>query len=141
MARRSKTHWNARPGRPINGSCITGRSNQRLTVTIGKLPSADALAMVVASAGGGVSNSAPKPCHGTVEITHGSGLLTRYGHLSAFLVKEGQIVDTGAPIARVGSTGRSTGPHLHFEVRQRDLAVDPGKYLAVGKSLARFLGA
>ena len=76
-----------------------------------------------------------------VEITHGSGLLTRYGHLSAFLVKEGQIVDTGAPIARVGSTGRSTGPHLHFEVRQRDLAVDPGKYLAVGKSLARFLGA
>ena len=76
-----------------------------------------------------------------VEITHGSGLLTRYGHLSAFLVKEGQIVDTGTPIARVGSTGRSTGPHLHFEVRQKDLAVDPGKYLAVGKSLARFLGA
>ena len=77
----------------------------------------------------------------TVEITHGSGLVTRYGHLSAFLVKAGQVVDTGTPIARVGSTGRSTGPHLHFEVRQRDVAVDPGKYLSAGKALARFLGA
>lgn len=77
----------------------------------------------------------------TVEITHGSGLVTRYGHLSAFLVKQGQVVDTGTPIARVGSTGRSTGPHLHFEVRQRDVAVDPGKYLSAGKTLARFLGA
>jgi murein DD-endopeptidase MepM/ murein hydrolase activator NlpD len=76
-----------------------------------------------------------------VEITHGTGLITRYGHLSAFLVKQGQIVDTGTPIARVGSTGRSTGPHLHFEVRLGDKAVDPSKYLAVGKRLARFLGA
>ncbi|MBN9309952.1 M23 family metallopeptidase [Devosia sp.] len=76
-----------------------------------------------------------------VEVTHGTGLVTRYGHLSAFLVTEGQIVATGTPIARVGSTGRSTGPHLHFEVRLRDVAVDPGKYLAVGKRLARFLGA
>ena len=76
-----------------------------------------------------------------VEVTHASGLITRYGHLSAFLVKEGQIVDTGTPIAKVGSTGRSTGPHLHFEVRRKDVAVDPGKYLAVGQRLARFLGA
>ena len=76
-----------------------------------------------------------------VEITHLTGLVTRYGHLSAFLVKEGQIVNTGTPIAKVGSTGRSTGPHLHFEVRSKDVAVDPGKYLAAGKRLARFLGA
>ena len=76
-----------------------------------------------------------------VEITHGTGLVTRYGHLSAFIAKEGQVVDTGTPIARVGSTGRSTGPHLHFEVRVGDRAVDPSKYLAVGKRLARFLGA
>lgn len=76
-----------------------------------------------------------------VEITHTTGLVTRYGHLSAFLVKEGQVVNTGTPIAKVGSTGRSTGPHLHFEVRRKDVAVDPGKYLAVGKRLARFLGA
>ena len=76
-----------------------------------------------------------------VEITHTTGLVTRYGHLSAFLVKDGQVVNTGTPIAKVGSTGRSTGPHLHFEVRRKDVAVDPGKYLAAGKRLARFLGA
>ena len=51
------------------------------------------------------------------------------------------MVNTGTPIAKVGSTGRSTGPHLHFEVRRKDVAVDPGKYLAAGKRLARFLGA
>lgn len=76
-----------------------------------------------------------------VEVTHLTGLVTRYGHLSAFLVKQGQVVNTGTPIAKVGSTGRSTGPHLHFEVRRKDVAVDPGKYLAAGKRLARFLGA
>ncbi len=76
-----------------------------------------------------------------VEITHGAGLVTRYGHLSSFLVQEGQVVDAGTPIATVGSTGRSTGPHLHFEVRREDVSVDPNRYLAVGKRLMRFLGA
>ena len=76
-----------------------------------------------------------------VEVTHAAGLVTRYGHLSAFLVKEGQVVNAGTPIAKVGSTGRSTGPHLHFEVRSKDQAVDPGKYLAAGRRLAAFVGA
>lgn len=76
-----------------------------------------------------------------VEVTHGAGLTTRYGHLSAFLVKEGQTVNTGSPIAKVGSTGRSTGPHLHFEVRSKDSPVDPSKYLAAGKRLQRYFGA
>src|SRR6185503_13887622 len=71
-----------------------------------------------------------------VEVTHGNGLVTRYGHLSSYIVKEGQTVDTGTPIAKVGSTGRSTGPHLHFEVRRADNAVDPSRYLAVGRKLA-----
>lgn len=75
-----------------------------------------------------------------VEVTHGAGLVTRYGHLSAFLVTEGQVVNTGSPIAKVGSTGRSTGPHLHFEVRKKDSAVDPGQYLAAGKRLQRYFG-
>ncbi|HWA19668.1 MAG TPA: M23 family metallopeptidase [Devosia sp.] len=75
-----------------------------------------------------------------VEITHSNGLVTRYGHLSSFIVKEGAIVSTGTPIAKVGSTGRSTGPHLHFEVRRDDNAVDPARYLAVGRKLATMIG-
>ena len=74
-----------------------------------------------------------------VEVTHPGGLITRYGHLSAFLVKEGDAVLTGSPIARVGSTGRSTGPHLHFEVRRADNAVDPARYLNAGKILAKIV--
>jgi murein DD-endopeptidase MepM/ murein hydrolase activator NlpD len=96
----------------------------------------------VLSAGTGtVTFAGPKSGYGNVvEISHGDGLMTRYAHLSAFLVKEGQSVSTGTPIARVGSTGRSTGPHLHFEVRRKDGAVDPAGYLAVGKRLRRYFG-
>jgi murein DD-endopeptidase MepM/ murein hydrolase activator NlpD len=74
-----------------------------------------------------------------IEITHTNGLVTRYGHLSSFIAKQGQKVQTGTPIARVGSTGRSTGPHLHFEVRRTDNAVDPSRYLKVGKQLQKIL--
>jgi murein DD-endopeptidase MepM/ murein hydrolase activator NlpD len=64
-----------------------------------------------------------------VYIDHGSGLTTRYGHLSQIDVKVGQTVARGETLGRVGSTGRSTGPHLHYEVRIRDNAVDPLPYL------------
>jgi murein DD-endopeptidase MepM/ murein hydrolase activator NlpD len=74
-----------------------------------------------------------------VEIDHGNGLVTRYGHLNSFIAKEGQRVATGTPIARVGSTGRSTGPHLHFEVRRSDTAVDPARYLKAGQALQKIL--
>jgi murein DD-endopeptidase MepM/ murein hydrolase activator NlpD len=74
-----------------------------------------------------------------VEITHPSGLVSRYAHLSAFLVKEGRTVGTGTPIARVGSTGRSTGPHLHFEVRRADRALDPVPYINAGKKLTAII--
>ena len=75
-----------------------------------------------------------------VEVTHPSGLVTRYGHLSGFLSKKGQQVQTGTPIAKVGSTGRSTGPHLHFEVRQGNSAIDPKKFMEAGKRLQALLG-
>lgn len=65
----------------------------------------------------------------TVEISHGSGMITRYAHMSRFTVSEGQRVDAGATIGGIGSTGRSTGPHLHFEVRINDRAVNPRKFL------------
>lgn len=70
-----------------------------------------------------------------VEVTHSNGLITRYAHLSAFLSREGQKVSTGTPIAKVGSTGRSTGPHLHFEVRKSDQALDPKPFIEAGKRL------
>lgn len=74
-----------------------------------------------------------------VEVTHGNGLLTRYTHLSDYLSHVGQKVTTGTPIAKVGSTGRSTGPHLHFEVRRGDTALDPKQFLDAGKRLLAIL--
>ena len=65
-----------------------------------------------------------------VEIDHGEGLMTRYAHAKVILVKEGEVVTRGQLIARVGSTGLSTGPHLHFEVRQDDRPLDPRAFLA-----------
>ncbi len=65
-----------------------------------------------------------------VEIDHGEGLMTRYAHAKVILVKEGELVTRGQLIARVGSTGLSTGPHLHFEVRRDDKALDPRVFLA-----------
>ncbi|WP_054696082.1 M23 family metallopeptidase [Syntrophomonas palmitatica] len=85
---------------------------------------------IVAAGDGTVTYSAWKPAYGrTIEIYHGQGLTTRYGHNSALLVKEGDKVKKGDPIALMGSTGHSTGPHLHFTVFQGDQAVDPMLYL------------
>jgi murein DD-endopeptidase MepM/ murein hydrolase activator NlpD len=92
---------------------------------------------LVLSAGKGVvSFIGTKSGYGkVVEVTHANGLVTRYGHLSAFLSEKGQRVSTGTPIAKVGSTGRSTGPHLHFEVRKADRALNPKDFLEAGKRL------
>jgi murein DD-endopeptidase MepM/ murein hydrolase activator NlpD len=66
----------------------------------------------------------------TVIIRHPSGYLTLYGHLSQVDVKEGQKVKAGDVVGRVGSTGRSTGPHLHYEVIKDNKPIDPSKFLA-----------
>jgi murein DD-endopeptidase MepM/ murein hydrolase activator NlpD len=71
-----------------------------------------------------------------IEIDHGNGLSTRYGHLSASNVKVGDIVKIGQVIGEVGSTGRSTGPHLHYETRIDGDAVDPQKFLRAGVRLS-----
>jgi murein DD-endopeptidase MepM/ murein hydrolase activator NlpD len=71
-----------------------------------------------------------------VEIDHGNGITTRYAHLSTIAVQEDQIIPAKKVIGRVGSTGRSTGPHLHYEVRIDDDAVDPARFLRVGAQLA-----
>jgi murein DD-endopeptidase MepM/ murein hydrolase activator NlpD len=71
-----------------------------------------------------------------VEIDHGNGLSTRYGHLSEIDVKVGDSVRIGQVIGAVGSTGRSTGPHLHYETRIDGEAVDPQKFLRAGVRLS-----
>jgi murein DD-endopeptidase MepM/ murein hydrolase activator NlpD len=70
-----------------------------------------------------------------VEIDHGFGLATLYGHMSEIDVSEGQVVAAGDLLGRLGSTGRSTGPHLHYEVRVNGEAVNPDKFLLAGEKL------
>ena len=68
-----------------------------------------------------------------VEIDHGLGIRTRYAHLQKILVKRGQVVEFRDKIAEMGSSGRSTGPHLHYEVRVNGRPVNPMKFLKAGK--------
>ncbi len=85
---------------------------------------------IYAAAGGIVSAAEQTPDYGKiVKIDHGSGLETRYAHASLLVVKVGDRVEKGQKIAEVGSTGRSTGPHLHYEIRLDGNALDPRKYL------------
>lgn len=70
-----------------------------------------------------------------VEVDHGNGLATRYGHMSEIDVRVGQEIRIGQVLGRIGSTGRSTGPHLHYETRVDGEAVDPQKFLAAGAKL------
>jgi murein DD-endopeptidase MepM/ murein hydrolase activator NlpD len=87
-------------------------------------------APVYAAAAGTVSFTGVKQGYGNcLEISHGNGLLTRYAHLSRFGAGLGQKVTAGSAIGAIGNTGRSTGPHLHFEVRIGDRAVDPRPFL------------
>ena len=85
---------------------------------------------VFAAAGGVVIYSGPHPQYGfLVEIDHGNDFTTRYAHCSRVLVREGEVVQRGSKIAESGSTGRATGPHLHFEVRYRSVAQNPIRFL------------
>lgn len=85
---------------------------------------------VVAAASGRVIAAEAHPQYGNmVEIDHGNGLVSRYAHASRLLVKEGDLVVRGQKIAEIGSTGRSTGPHLHFEVRLNGVAQNPARFL------------
>lgn len=123
---------------PIPGVAISSGFGRRIDPFVHKLArhaGVDYIAPygtpILASAGGRVRRAGPYGAFGrTVEIDHGAGLVTRYGHTSRILVRVGDIVLPGQPVALVGSTGRSTGPHLHFEILRDGTQVQPGLYLA-----------
>ena len=96
---------------------------------------ADTGTPILAAAGGVVLAQEFHPAYGNmVEIDHGNQLVTRYAHASKTFVRRGDFVRRGQKIAEVGTTGRSTGAHLHFEVLVQGVPQDPQKFLAAGES-------
>lgn len=85
---------------------------------------------IIATAGGVVSWASERYGYGQlIEIDHGNGLKTRYGHNKTILVEVGDVVSKGQVIARMGSTGRSTGPHVHYEILKNNKQINPLKYV------------
>jgi murein DD-endopeptidase MepM/ murein hydrolase activator NlpD len=124
--------------RPIEGGALSSPFGNRIDPLNGGRAfhagldfSAPAGTPIVAAAGGTVAYAGFRADYGwTVEIDHGNGLATRYAHASRLLIGAGALVMPGERIALVGSTGRSTGPHLHFEVLRDGAQVNPRRYLA-----------
>jgi murein DD-endopeptidase MepM/ murein hydrolase activator NlpD len=93
---------------------------------------------VLSVADGVVSFSGVRSGYGNViEVDHGNGYVTRYAHNSRLLGRVGDLVRAGSAIAKAGSTGRSTGAHVHFEVWERGVAVNPRKFLGDQRSAIR----
>ncbi|RYG14728.1 MAG: M23 family metallopeptidase [Burkholderiales bacterium] len=91
---------------------------------------------ILAAAGGVVVTQEFHSAYGNmIEIDHGNDLITRYAHASKVMVKKGDLIKRGQKIAEVGTTGRSTGPHLHFEVLVQGVPQDPQKFLNAGQNL------
>ncbi|WP_422248066.1 M23 family metallopeptidase [Sphingobium sp.] len=89
-----------------------------------------------AAAAGRVAYVGQRQGYGNVvEVDHGNGLMTRYAHLSGFAARVGAKVDRGDAVGRMGSTGRSTGTHLHFEVRLNGQAINPRRFLEARKDV------
>jgi murein DD-endopeptidase MepM/ murein hydrolase activator NlpD len=129
---------NAMPsGRPVNAAYNSSSFGWRVDPFTGQMAFHEGLDFMAesgtpihAAAGGIVVSAEGTPDYGKlVKIDHGSGVETRYAHASQLLVKAGDRVEKGQLIARVGNTGRSTGAHLHFEVRVNGVALDPRRYL------------
>ena len=91
---------------------------------------------IYAAAGGVVVTQEFQSEYGNIlEIDHGNELISRYAHASKVSVKKGDLIKRGQKIAEVGNTGRSTGPHLHFEVLVQGIPQDPQKFLNAGRNL------
>ena len=132
---------------PAPGKQITSLFGNRVDPFFGKLALHSGIdfrqktgTKVRATGDGVVISAGPVGGYGNmVEIDHGNGITTRYGHLSRILVKTGDKIGEGETIALSGSTGRSTGPHLHYEVRRNGQAVDPLRFLNAGMKLTTYI--
>jgi murein DD-endopeptidase MepM/ murein hydrolase activator NlpD len=133
--------------RPIANSPITSGFGARLDPFMGRLAMHTGIDFragvgypIRATAAGTVITAGYTGGYGKmVEIDHGNGLTTRYAHMSRILVKAGDVVAMGAVVGSSGSTGRSTGPHVHYEVRADGEALDPMRYIRAGGELAPLL--
>ena len=126
--------------RPVDGSWSASGFGWRIDPITGQVALHEGIDFIAetgtpihAAAAGVVMTAEYHPAYGNmVEISHGGDLLTRYAHTSKMLVKPGQLVKRGEKIAEVGTTGRSTGSHLHFEVRLKGVAQNPARFLMAG---------
>jgi murein DD-endopeptidase MepM/ murein hydrolase activator NlpD len=126
---------------PVNGSISSHYSRARLHPMLkiwrphrGVDIAAPVGTRIVAPATGHVRFAGRRPGHGLmVELEHTGGVITRHSHCRTLLVRAGDQVAMGEPIATVGSSGLSTGPHLHFEVLSRGVSVDPIRFLAASR--------
>lgn len=125
-------------GRPLEKGWIASRFGMRPDPFTGRLSFHGGIDFTTGKAGaeintvaaGVVTWSGPRSGYGLmVEVNHGSGFTTRYAHAEKLLVEVGDVVNRGQNIALVGSTGRSTGPHVHFEVYKNGRVVDPAAYI------------
>jgi murein DD-endopeptidase MepM/ murein hydrolase activator NlpD len=133
--------------RPLPGAVITSRFGSRIDPFLGTPAMhtgvdfrAKAGLPIPATAPGTVVSAGPAGGYGNmVEIDHGHGVSTRYAHLSKINVKVGQVVSKGTIVGKAGSTGRSTAPHLHYEVRVDGKAINPLTYIAAGDKILPLL--
>lgn len=124
-------------GRPVEKGWISSHFGKRVDPFTGKQEfhrgvdfAGKHLSNVISVAGGVVTEAVSRAGYGNlIEIDHGNGYVTRYGHNDKMSVKVGQMVKKGEVIAKMGSTGRSTGPHVHFEVLKNGVRVDPMKFI------------
>ncbi|MFT4748590.1 MAG: murein DD-endopeptidase MepM/ murein hydrolase activator NlpD [Pseudohongiellaceae bacterium] len=125
-------------GRPLEKGWITSRFGKRLDPFTGRLTFHGGIDFTTGKAGADINTVAagvvtwagPRSGYGLmVEVNHGNGYTTRYAHSEKLFVEVGDVVNKGQSIALVGSTGRSTGPHVHFEVYKNGRVVDPAAYI------------
>lgn len=134
-------------GNPAPGQGITSRFGNRPDPFLGRLAfhggidfQAETGLPIKATGAGKVITAGWSSGYGNlVEVDHGQGITTRYGHMSRILVREGQTISAGDIIGRAGATGRATGPHVHYEVRRNGEAVNPIHFLNAGLKLTTYM--